>query len=487
MWKLSQFTVVRNLGDRDLPSHNLIFNTETSKCMTVRDADWRRIMAGMVSSDSAGDVRAAIDRLAKDRIIVPTEEDQAARFQATFDRQRRNPGRILPLLAVTSGCNIACTYCYESGVRGKTMTPDVVDGCLRWMERRITRDGIREIYPGLFGGEPLMVPKILFAIMDGFARLTERHGARGEFYCSSNGLLLTDDLARELAARKLTQIQISLDGPAEIHDKRRVGHRGQPSFDESLSAIKIAVRHIRNVTVKVNFDRQNREFIADLFDTLHHEGLADRVNVKLEAIAYQFPDSKVAHDKGLPIPPESVELADAYVQLMLQARERDIAVSSDTAHTTPCMFSSEHGVLIGPEGEIYKCISFVGRKDYAVGTVFEEEYDTAAYDEQMNAAKRLTDCYEEECAYIPVCAGGCAYESAVRTGRHDLRFCTKQYLAEFHFKRHLVRFRTELEALGMRPLTSEELAASASPPKPTRGSTTFISLGQVGLRSARSR
>jgi len=46
-----------------------------------------------------------------------------------------------------------------------------------------------------------------------------------------------------------------------------------------------------------------------------------------------------------------------------------------------------------------------------------------------------------------VCAGGCAYESAIRTGRHDVRFCTKQYLAEFHYKRNLVRHRHEHEKL----------------------------------------
>jgi uncharacterized protein len=480
MWKLSQFTVVRNLAERELASHNLVFNTETARCITVHDDDWRRIVGALSAPDQAdSDVRAAIAQLAKGRFVVPAGEDQAARFQADFDRQRYSPGRIFPLLAVTSACNIACTYCYESGVRGRTMTPEVVGGCLRWIERRITCDGIRGIYPGLFGGEPLMFPKLLFSLMDGFAALRDRHGVEGEFYCSSNGLLLTDDLARALAARGLAQIQISLDGPERIHDLRRVGHRGQPSFAESLRAVRTAVEHVKNVTVKVNFDRQNRAFVAELFDTLVKEGLSDRVDVKLEAIAYQFPDSKVAHDSGFPIPPESVELADAYVELMLEARLRGIAVSPDTAHTTPCMFSSDHGVLIGPEGEIYKCISMVGRKEYAVGSVFADDYDRPAYERQMDTAKRLSDCYAERCAYIPVCGGGCAYESAVRTGRYDLRFCTKQYLAEFHYKRHLVRHRSHLEQLGMRPLTPDELAASAAPPTPPGRAVTFIPLGAL--------
>lgn len=481
MWKISQFTVVRNLADRDLPTHNLVFNTENGRSITVDDNDWRAIVTALACPAGAdAPVSDAIDELAQKRFIVPAEEDQASTFQAKFDKQRRNPARIFPLLAVTSGCNIACTYCYEAGVTSKTMSEDVVDGCIKWIERRVVQDGIRGVYPGLFGGEPLMMPRLLFSIMDKFNVLKARYGFAGEFYCSSNGLLLTEQLAEDLADRGLTQIQISLDGPESVHDKRRVGHKGQATFQRSLKAIHVALQHIKNVTVKVNFDRQNRALMPELYDLIVSEGWQDRVDIKLEAIAYQFPDSKVAHSSRFPIPPESVELADAYTELMLEARRRGIRVSSDTAHTTPCMFSSEHGVLIGPEGEIYKCISFVGRKEYAVGSVFADDYDRANYDDQMNAFKRLEECYAEECSYIPVCGGGCAYESAVRTGRYDVRFCTKQYLAEFHFKRHLIRYRRQLEGLGMRPLSSEELNLSTPdvPQGPGTGST-FISVASM--------
>lgn len=147
-----------------------------------------------------------------------------------------------------------------------------------------------------------------------------------------------------------------------------------PNVQGSLSRIDIP-----QVTVKVNFDRHNRAHIAEVFDELVAEGIADRVDVKPEA---------------------------------------------------------EHGVLIGPDGSIYKCISFVGRPEFSVGSVLEDDDDRPAYDAQMNVYKRTEDCFRERCPYLPVCGGGSAYESAVRTGDYDRRFCTKSYLAEFHFKRH---------------------------------------------------
>jgi uncharacterized protein len=462
MWKLSQFTVVRTLEEQGLPEHALVFNTRTGRCMAVPSDAWARIVAHLASAERApADVGAAVRRLAEQHYLVPLAADEAADFQAEFDRQRRAPAHIFPLLAVTSKCNIACTYCYEAGVQGVNMGDDVVDGVLRWFERRIVHDGIRGIHPGLFGGEPLMRPATLFRLMDGLNRLRSRYGTAVSYYCSSNGLLLTPALARQLAARGLAQIQISLDGPQRIHDERRVGHHGEGSYAKSLQAVRIAVDYVPQVTVKVNFDRHNRRFVPEVFDALVDAGLQDRVDVKLEAIAYQFADSGVAHDPSLPIPPESPELADAYNELSLEALQRGIEVSRDTAHTTPCMFSSEHGVLIGPEGEIYKCISLVGRKEFAVGSVFDDDYVTAEYEAQMDSYKRTADCYEERCPYIPVCAGGCAYESIIRTGRYDLRFCTKDYLAEFHFKRHLVRSRAGLERLGMRPPAAADFQGTA--------------------------
>jgi uncharacterized protein len=486
MWKLSQFTVVHNLADRDLSSHNLVFNTVSSKGFTVVDSDWQQIVASLKAPDQApAAVRRAITRLTERGFVVPQPRDEAAVWGRDFDRQRHQRRSIYPLLAVTTACNIGCTYCYEEGVEAETMSSAVIAGCLGWMERRIIEDGIEEIQAGLFGGEPLLYPRLLFEIMDGMADLRRRYGIDVGFYSSSNGMLLTDELAAKLARKGLTQLQISLDGPPEIHDQRRLGKRGQPSFEASLRGLRIAARHIRGVTVKLNFDRHNRRFAGQVFDLLVDEGLADRVNVKLETIAYQMPGSTVGHDPAHVIPPDSTELADAYNQLVLECQARGIVVSRDTAHTTPCMFSSDHGVILGPDGAIYKCISLVGRKEFAVGTVFDGEYDRQEYDRQMNTFKRLDECFEEQCPYVPVCAGGCAYEAITRAGSYEQRHCTKEFLERYHYLTYLVQHRDALEALGMRPLSAVELAASdRPPPAPSEG---LVQIGMPPGRSSRER
>ena len=471
MWKLSQFTVVHNLAERGLAGHHIVFNTFTRKCSVVKAPDWDRLMTALGGNGATPEVERAREQLTAGGFAVEESLDERSAWQGEFDSIRYHRRSVYPLLAVTTACNIGCTYCYEEGVAYETMTAEVAERVLSWLERRIVFDGIREIHPALFGGEPLLFPKLLFQLMDGVAGLRARYGIAASFSGSSNGIMLTDDLASELAARGLTQLQISLDGPEAIHDARRIGKRGQGTFRESLRGIHAAARHIASVTVKVNFDRHNRSHVHELLDFLISEGLAERITVKLETIAYQMPGSRIAHDPELVMPPDSEELAYGYIELALECKRRGIRVTDDTAHTTPCMFTSDHGVIIGPDGSIYKCISLVGRREFRVGSVFEEQYQLEEYRRQMDCAKRLDDCFEESCAYVPVCAGGCAYESIVRTGRYDQRYCTKTFLSRFHYLRYLVKHEKRLVALGMRPIDPEELSAAgvAAAPRPVVG------------------
>ena len=64
MWQVSQFTVVHNLADRALPTHNLVFSTRSGRCMILREQDWQRIQAALSAPETAPtDVRNAIDGL----------------------------------------------------------------------------------------------------------------------------------------------------------------------------------------------------------------------------------------------------------------------------------------------------------------------------------------------------------------------------------------------------------------------------------------
>jgi radical SAM protein with 4Fe4S-binding SPASM domain len=88
---------------------------------------------------------------------------------------------------------------------------------------------------GLTGGEPLL-RRDLFDIVDAAA-------ARGLHPClTTNGLLITDDIARQFGRRELVWLNVSLDGATAATNDRI---RGAGTFERVLDKLRILGRHAR--------------------------------------------------------------------------------------------------------------------------------------------------------------------------------------------------------------------------------------------------
>ena len=125
------------------------------------------------------------------------------------------------LLLCTSRCNLRCGIC---GYGQSTGGMDLPHSLVKRLSSELTEAGVKTVY--LSGGEPLLHQEfdaLLATLLD--SGLNVR--------LSTNGTLLTPERINVL--RRLTDISISLDGPAEIHDQIR----GVPgSFDRTVSGIR---------------------------------------------------------------------------------------------------------------------------------------------------------------------------------------------------------------------------------------------------------
>jgi uncharacterized protein len=129
-------------------------------------------------------------------------------------------------LHVTEACNFACSYCYNcsGGGPGATMTLD--------LGRRILEKAFRELpAPHLsfdfMGGEPLLAFETILELMAHGRELEQKHQKAASFLMQTNGSLLTPERVRCLRDFQVG-VGVSLDGPAEIHDRNRClsGGRG---------------------------------------------------------------------------------------------------------------------------------------------------------------------------------------------------------------------------------------------------------------------
>jgi 12,18-didecarboxysiroheme deacetylase len=161
---------------------------------------------------------------------------------------------------ITKRCNLKCLHCYAQATA--TAAPDE-------LSREEGLDLLRDLRDFgapvvLFsGGEPLMRPDLL-ELVD----WTVSHGMRAVI--STNGTLITPELARRLKDLGLSYVGISLDGTQAVHDK----FRGQPG---AFAAALTGVRHCQAVGLKVGLrftiSRLNVQEVPPIFDLVEEYDL----------------------------------------------------------------------------------------------------------------------------------------------------------------------------------------------------------------------
>ncbi len=96
------------------------------------------------------------------------------------------------------------------------------------------------------GGEPFLRP-------DFFAILERMAGIGFEIYVLSNGTIITAERARRLADLPVHGVQVSLEGPREIHE----AIRGPGSFAASLQGIRTLTAAGVKVSLNATLSRLN--------------------------------------------------------------------------------------------------------------------------------------------------------------------------------------------------------------------------------------
>jgi len=163
----------------------------------------------------------------------------------------------------TGRCNLRCVHCYSSASNEespKILTTEqskslIVD---------LAEFGVPVI---LFsGGEPLLRQDV-FELAD-FAK---KKGLRTVL--STNGTLISDEIAERIKRVAFAEVGISLDGTGAKNDK----FRGQPgAYESALSGIRNCVSRGLRVSLRMTMTAANYTEIPAVFDIVEHERV-DRI------------------------------------------------------------------------------------------------------------------------------------------------------------------------------------------------------------------
>ncbi|MFA4837424.1 MAG: radical SAM protein [Dehalococcoidia bacterium] len=163
----------------------------------------------------------------------------------------------------TRKCNLHCVHCYASAsscdFAGEMTTAEG-----KAFIRQLAHFGVPVL---LFsGGEPLL--------RDDFFELAEFAAGEGlGLVISTNGTLITPDVAARIVRIGFREVGISLDGIGEKNDHFR-GHKG--AFASALAGIRNCISAGQRVSLRMTITRANQSEISDILDLVERQNI-DRV------------------------------------------------------------------------------------------------------------------------------------------------------------------------------------------------------------------
>ncbi|MGC8871216.1 MAG: radical SAM protein, partial [Brevinematia bacterium] len=150
------------------------------------------------------------------------EEDFSKVYYMSLSRAKDIPFTFV--IIPTYLCNLACIYCYESSLvksLPQILSPSLVEKAFDAMLTITKNHTQSKVQINLFGGEPLLynihVEKAITEILKRASMLNWK------IYIFTNGTTLSKYISILEKYKWLIEgIQVTIDGPQDIHDKRRI-------------------------------------------------------------------------------------------------------------------------------------------------------------------------------------------------------------------------------------------------------------------------
>jgi uncharacterized protein len=317
-------------------------------------------------------------------------------------------------------CNIDCDYCYLPARQDRTrMSMGVVRSIVQFLV------GVTEFAPVVdiawHAGEPLVVPRSFYeAAFAEFARLGDR-GVRCVHQFQTNGTLITEAWCEFIREHQML-IGLSIDGPAELHDRHRKDRRGRGTFDRVMKGAQLLAKSgiEFSVTSVLSIDSLMRPDLV--CDWIEECGITS-IGFNVEEIEGAHLTSTVAGDDATALYREFFSALYEFTKTHPEVRIREI-IESRNLLLRPTAYRFVNGenalgsilnfdvngrvstfspeLLTSAPTSRYRSFTWgqVADDDFSA---FVESVTGSAFYEDMRAG--VTAC-ARECEYFGVCGGG---------------------------------------------------------------------------------
>jgi uncharacterized protein len=402
-----------------------VYNGVSGALLQVPKDEYEGIQAFITGATEPVCTARIIELLVRGSMLIPSELDELELLAGRYRLSRHNTRHFALTIVTSLGCNFDCPYCYEDK-HPSVMNKEVRKTVLELLDEKLPE--LFQFNVTWFGGEPLIGKRSLFALADEFIARCDKAGVVYESDIVTNGSLLDKETCNALQVRRVGSVQVTIDGPPEIHDRMRPLANGAGSFWRVVENLNHAVDYFP-VTIRVNVDAQNISHVEELLVILAREGLAGRVGV--------YPGQIVGVNDGAPAPSASYrapcltnrQFAQAELEFAALARRHGFARPSLPAPAgAPCTAVRANELVVGSSGELYKCWNSVGNRREVIGHIRDWKVANGRLAKWLRYDP-FADPECRTCIALPGCMGGCAhhaldaaqYENRCGTFRHTYR------------------------------------------------------------------
>ncbi len=254
---------------------------------------------------------------------------------------------------VTTSCNYACTYCYESSKKNLFMDADTADQVVKFIDDISRVSSGDSISINFHGGEPTLNIPIIEHIINRI-----KNNASLKIYTS---MTTNCSVFYEEGIKELDELTVSIDGSRITHDKNRKLSNGKGTFDCSFQNALLYLRNHHNIKLNMVITAQTVGEVHDNIMFLINHGFKTIMpHINYYDTEWSENDFETLYEQLKKTKDEirNQELQDIQIGLLDQHIGRK----------GRCIVGECH-FQIYPDGNLYPCSVVAGVPKYCYGNV----------------------------------------------------------------------------------------------------------------------
>ncbi len=315
-------------------------------------------------------------------------------------------------------CNLACEYCYylekEKLYPGAEMRMDA-ETLERITAAYLQAHPGEEVVFGWQGGEPLLLGIDFFRQAIALQQQYLRPGQQVLNALQTNATLVNDEWASFFHDNNFL-VGVSIDGPADLHDRYRVDRGGKPTHARVMAGLECLQRHGVEVNALVTVNRTNVEHPLRVYRFLREAGLEHLQFIPI--VERMARDSR----KVTPWTVRPEPFGDFLCAIFDEWARNDVgSIFSQLFECTLnvwlggpptlCVYSPTcgYGLAVEHNGDLYACDHFV-YPEYRRGNVTVENMTELVEGKEQRAfglAKADISASCRQCPQLRFCGGDC--------------------------------------------------------------------------------